>query len=67
MVIEHKFISPITYCYEWPPEMYEEYVEFMLDFIISLTKADLRLSDPHGLNATINDGKFVFFGFWSYK
>lgn len=63
MVIEHKFISPITYCYEWPPEMYEEYVEFMLDFIISLTKADLRLSDPHGLNATINDGKFVFLDF----
>lgn len=63
IVLEHEYIQPITYCYEWPPKMYSEYVEFMLNFLTELTKAGLRLSDPHGLNATVHEGKFIFLDF----
>lgn len=60
LVLEHEYIDPITYCFEWSPTVYEEYVKFMFDFVNRLSESGLKLADPHGLNATIHEGKFVF-------
>lgn len=67
-LIEHEFInSPISFCYEWSPALYEEYVYYMLDFAKKLTENELGLIDAHGLNATLYKGKFVFFDFGAIK
>lgn len=63
LVLEHEYIDPITYCFEWSPKVYEEYVKFMFDFLRMLLEAGLHLADPHGLNATIHNGKFIFLDF----
>ena len=62
-VIEHRYLRPISFCYEWAPGMYEDYVYYMLDFVRKLTLANLGLIDSHGLNATFIDGKFLFYDF----
>ncbi len=63
LILEHEYVNTISYCYEWAPHMYEDYVYFMLDFIHTLTNAGLCLCDAHGLNATLNKGHFVFIDF----
>lgn len=63
MLIEHEYIQPISFCYEWPPKMYEDYVMFVLEFVEKLTDCGLNLIDAHGLNATFYRGKFIFVDF----
>lgn len=63
MVIEHEYLSPISFCYEWSPSMYEDYVFFMFELIRKLAEANMGLVDAHGLNATFCNGKFVFYDF----
>lgn len=61
LVIEHEYIHSFSNCYEWCPEMYEDYVFFMADFIEKLTNAGLALRDAHGMNATFWKGHFLFY------
>lgn len=63
MLIEHEYISPISFCFEWPPLMYEDYVLYMLELVQKLTDSGLGLVDAHGLNATFYKGKFIFYDF----
>ena len=65
--IGHKFIDPITYCFEWTPEMFSAYVLFMLELIVKLAEIDLCLGDAHNLNATISEGRFIFIDFGALK
>ena len=63
LLIEHEFLNTISFCYEWPPKMYEDYVEFMFNLILALNHAGLCLIDAHGLNATLKDADFIFYDF----
>lgn len=63
MVLEHRYIKPISYSFEWTPAMFGEYVIFMLNFMEKLTKASLYLNDGHHMNATIYHGNFIFLDF----
>lgn len=63
LVLEHEYIPIISYCYEWSPRMYEDYVIYFLNLIEKITKVGLCLVDAHGLNATIYKGRFCFFDF----
>lgn len=63
LVLEHEYIPIISFCFEWAPKMYEDYVIYFLDLIGKLTNAGLCLVDAHGLNATIYKGSFSFFDF----
>ena len=67
MLIEHQYIEPITYSYEWTPKMFKDYICFMLDFICKLTESSLSLIDGHHLNATIFNGRFLFFDFGAIR
>lgn len=63
LVIEHEYIEPITYCFEWAPLMIFDYVDFMLELLIKLADVGLGLLDGHTLNTTISNGKFIFLDF----
>ena len=63
MVLEHEYIEPVTYAYEWSPAMFSDYVNFMLDFQRRLINAGLGLSDGHILNCTVYKGHFLFLDF----
>lgn len=63
LIIEHEYIEPISYCYEWAPKMYCDYVSFMIKFLKKLSKCNLGIVDGHALNTTIYQGKFLFIDF----
>lgn len=63
VLIEHECLKSISFCFEWPPMMYEDYVGFMMKLILALNDAGLCLIDGHGLNATVKNGKFLFYDF----
>lgn len=63
IVLEHEFVEPVTYCFEWSPQMIFDYVRFMLDLMLKLDENGLGLTDGHVLNATIYKGKFIFLDF----
>jgi hypothetical protein len=63
LLLEHQFIEPISYCYEWSPKTFKDYVSFMIDFVRRLDEAGLSLTDGHALNATIYEGRFQFLDF----
>lgn len=61
--IEHEYIFPVSYCFEWSPEMFNDYVMFMIDFMHKLIVNGLSLTDGHHLNATVYKGRFIFIDF----
>lgn len=63
LILEHHYIEPITYCFEWAPGMFIEYVSFMINMIKRFAELGLALCDGHTLNATISDGNFIFIDF----
>lgn len=63
MILEHEYISPISYSHEWSPRMFNDYVLFMADMIKALAQIGLGLGDGHTLNATIHNGAFLFLDF----
>lgn len=63
LVLEHEFINPVTYNYEWSPKMIKHSIFFTLDLIKKLTEVGLGLEDGHALNVTIHKGNFVLLDF----
>lgn len=67
LILKHEYINPISYCFEWSPEMFRDYVLFMADMLKVLAHVGLGLEDGHALNATIYKGKFIFLDFGAIK
>lgn len=67
LILEHRFLEPVSYSFEWSPAMFYDYVEFMLSMIKRFAECGLAFCDGHALNATIADGKFVFIDFGAIK
>lgn len=67
LVLEHEYINPISYCFEWSPKTFRDYTLFMADMLKALAKADMGLCDGHALNATIYKTNFVFIDFGALK
>ncbi len=67
LILEHRFLEPISYSFEWSPAMFCDYVGFMLKMIKRFAECGLAFCDGHALNATISDGKFVFIDFGAMK
>ncbi len=63
LVLQHEFIKPISYCYEWAPETFKDSVFHVLNFIKRLTNYNLGIDDGHALNLTIHNGKFKLVDF----
>lgn len=63
LILEHSFIEPISYCFEWSPKTFMNYVIYMIHFIKKLDESSLALKDGHTLNATFYKGRFVFLDF----
>lgn len=67
LILEHRFLDPVSYSFEWSPAMFYDYVDFMLRMIKRFAECGLAFCDGHALNATISDGKFVFIDFGAIK
>lgn len=67
LVLEHEFVNPVSYCFEWSPKTFYDYTLFMADFLLKLSNADLGLNDGHALNTTIANGSFLFLDFGAIK
>jgi len=67
LLLEHAYIEPISYSIEWSPEIFEDYVIFMINFIKELDLAGLALIDGHSLNVTFHNGKFILLDFGSIR
>ena len=65
LVVEHEYISPISFCFEWTDYMYREFVQWHIELLEELTKKGLGLIDIHALNTTFYDGSFKLFDFGS--
>lgn len=63
LILEHQYIEPVTYCFEWAPEMFGDYVKFMINMVNRFAECGLALCDGHALNATISNGSFIFIDF----
>lgn len=63
LVLQHEFIKPISYCYEWAPETFKDSVSFVLNLISKLTAYNLGIDDGHALNLTIHNGNFKLVDF----
>lgn len=62
-ILEHQYIRQFSYCFEWSPVVFEDYVRFMLDFLLKLNNSGIGLMDAHALNATIVEGHHIFVDF----
>lgn len=64
ILLEHEFIEPVTYCFEWSPKAFRDYVVFMTELIEAIDGAGLSMCDGHALNVTMvnNDFKLIDFG-----
>lgn len=60
LVFQHEFLPLVSYCSEWSPSMFRDYVLYMIDFIAELDKIGLGIQDPSLYNATFHNGKFVY-------
>lgn len=67
LVLEHEYIEPITYCFEWSPKIIFDYARFMTDLFKILDDNGLGLEDGHVLNTTIYKGDFLYIDFGSLK
>ena len=67
VILEHEYIDPVSYPFEWPPAMFCAYVDFMIDMIKKLTLSGIALIDAHALNATFSKGKFLFLDFGALR
>lgn len=63
LVFEHEYIPFFTSAVEFSPKMFLEYTIFMIDFLEKLDKSGLGWGDVHAFNATLHNGRFVFFDF----
>ena len=60
LVLQHEYLPLISYCSEWSPMMFRDYVLFMLDFISELDRVGLGLQDPSLYNTTFHNGRFIY-------
>lgn len=67
LVLEHEYIDPVSYCFEWSPRTFHDYTIFMANMLKALAEAGLGLCDGHALNATIYNASFVFIDFGALK
>lgn len=66
-VLQHDYIFPISYVPEWPPNMFKDYVLFMIDLICELDKVKLGLGDWGLYNSTFWNGQFIYIDFGSMR
>lgn len=60
LVFKHEYLPLISYCSEWSPLMFRDYVLFMIDFLEQLDQAGLGLQDPSLFNTIFHRGKFLY-------
>lgn len=60
IILAHRKIEFINYCYEWSPEMLKDAALLMLDICIELSKHNLTLQDAYPWNISFEKGKPIF-------
>jgi hypothetical protein len=65
LVLEHRRLSPVSYCYEWPPHMLKAAALLTLDICSELAKHDLVLKDAYPWNVVFEGPRPIFVDFTS--
>jgi len=65
LFLKHRMIAPLTYCYEWPPEMLRDAALLTLDLCIELVEDDLVLQDAYPWNVVFEATKPIFIDYTS--
>lgn len=65
LVLEHRALSPVSYCYEWPPHMLKAAALLTLDICIELARHDLVLKDAYPWNVVYEGPRPIFVDFTS--
>ncbi len=65
LVLEHRRISPLSFCYEWPASMLQDAALLTLDICIKLTEHGLVLQDASPWNVVFEGSRPVFVDFTS--
>ena len=60
LIIRHKKVPVISYCFEWPPGMLKEAALLTLDLCICLAEKELTLQDAHPWNILFDGHHPVF-------
>lgn len=67
LVLEHRRVTPRTYCVEWPPEMLQRAALLTLDLALELAEEDLTLQDAYPWNVLFEGTEPVFVDFTSIR
>ncbi len=65
LVLEHRRISPLSFCYEWPAWMLQDAALLTLDICIKLNEQGLVLQDASPWNVVFEGSRPVFVDFTS--
>jgi len=60
VILKHRKLKNINYCFEWAPEMLKDAALLMLDIAIEISKHDLILQDAYPWNISFENYKPVF-------
>jgi hypothetical protein len=65
LVLRHRKVDPLNFCFEWPPEMLREAALLTLDICLRLADHDLILQDAYPWNVHFEGPQAVFIDFTS--
>lgn len=60
LILKHERIKPITYCFEWPPQMLKEAAILTIEICLELIEHDLILQDAYPWNVYFKGAEPVF-------
>ena len=65
LVLEHRRLAPVSFCYEWPPHMLKAAALLTLDICLELADHELVLKDAYPWNVVFDGPRPVFVDFTS--
>jgi len=65
LVLRHRMVPFVSYCYEWSPEMLNDAALLIVDLELELTRYGLTLQDAHPWNVLFNGPRPVYVDFSS--
>ena len=65
LTLEHRRLSPVTFCYEWPPQMLKAAALLTLDICLKLTDHGMVLKDAYPWNVVFEGTRPIFVDFTS--
>lgn len=65
LILEHRKVSPLNYCYEWPSQMLQDAALLTLEICLRLSEQELILKDATPWNVLFDGPRPIFVDFTS--